>query len=69
MKLILVKYPSFILKAMETEAVKNELKARTEEASEEGAYGLPYMVIHHGNDKTDAFFGSDRFEVNRHSYV
>ena len=48
---------------MESEAVKNELKTRTSEAVSEGAYGLPYLVLHHGNQKTDSFFGSDRFEV------
>ena len=49
---------------MDTDAVKNELKARTAEAVDEGAYGLPYLVLHHGNQKTDTFFGSDRFEVS-----
>ena len=51
---------------METEAVKAELKSRTEEAIDAGAYGLPYIVVHHGKDSWEAFFGSDRFEVFRH---
>jgi 2-hydroxychromene-2-carboxylate isomerase len=49
---------------MESDAVKDELKARTAEAVEEGAYGLPYIVLHHGNKQTDTFFGSDRFEAS-----
>ena len=32
------------LEAMGTKEVKDELKFRTEEAIEEGAYGLPYLV-------------------------
>jgi 2-hydroxychromene-2-carboxylate isomerase len=48
---------------METDAIKNELKSRTEEAVEAGAYGLPFIVVHHGKDCTESFFGSDRFEV------
>jgi 2-hydroxychromene-2-carboxylate isomerase len=48
---------------METDAIKNELKSRTEEAVEAGAYGLPFIVVHHGKDSTESFFGSDRFEV------
>ena len=53
----------FSLQDMDTDAVKNELKERTAEACSEGAYGLPYMVVHHGKDSSDTFFGSDRFEV------
>ena len=48
---------------METDEIKNDLKNRTEEAIEAGAYGLPFIVVHHGKDQSEAFFGSDRFEV------
>ena len=52
------------VEAMETEEVKALLKATTEEAVREGAYGLPYLVFHkRRNEGVETFFGSDRFEL------
>lgn len=52
------------LEAMETEEVKSLLKETTDEAVREGAYGLPYLVVHkRRNEGVETFFGSDRFEL------
>lgn len=48
---------------MNNDSVKNELIRTTEEAKEEGAYGMPYLVVHRDKTESNSFFGSDRFEV------
>jgi 2-hydroxychromene-2-carboxylate isomerase len=45
------------LKAIEDKAIKDELKANTEEAVERGAFGAPTFFI-----GEQMFFGNDRFE-------
>ena len=50
------------LEALNTDAVKQGLKAVTSEAVQAGAFGLPFMAIQ--REKTiEKFFGSDRFEI------
>lgn len=44
------------------EAVKKELKDRTDEAVALGAFGAPTMICTNSAGKTEFFFGSDRFE-------
>ena len=48
---------------MNTDEIKEALKKSTREAVEEGAFGLPFMVVYHSNTNVETFFGSDRFEV------
>jgi len=48
---------------MDSDLVKQELISTTEEAKIEGAYGMPYLVVHKSKSESNAFFGSDRFEV------
>ncbi len=50
------------LLAMDTDEVKDSLRKMTDEAVEEGAFGLPYIVTKQYN-KEDSYFGSDRFEI------
>ena len=50
------------LHAMDTDAVKDELKRVTKEAEEEGAFGLPYIITRHRKGD-EAYFGCDRFEI------
>ena len=52
---------------MSNDEVKKVLKTTTSEAVQDGAFGLPFIIIDHGKDHlgipNEAFFGSDRFEV------
>ena len=48
---------------MGKEEVKEELKKTTQEALNEGAFGLPFIAVHHSKTNVETFFGSDRFEV------
>ena len=52
---------------MNGDTIKDTLKTTTSEAVENGAFGLPYIVIKKGKDHLgidyDTYFGSDRFEV------
>ena len=52
---------------MNGDTIKDTLKTTTSEAVENGAFGLPYIVINKGKDHLgiddDTYFGSDRFEV------
>ncbi len=50
---------------MNNDNVKNELIRATEEAKAEGAYGMPYLVVHRSKTESNSFFGSDRFEVRQ----
>ena len=43
--------------------VKEALKASTQDALNEGAFGLPFIVVHHSKTSVETFFGSDRFEI------
>ena len=52
-----------ILQEMEKDETKEALKKSTEEALNEGAFGLPFLAVHHSRDNVETFFGSDRFEV------
>jgi len=42
---------------------KEALKRTTQEALNEGAFGLPFMAVHHTKTNVETFFGSDRFEI------
>ena len=52
---------------MNTDDVKSLLKTTTSQAVEDGAFGLPFIIINQGKDhlgiENETFFGSDRFEV------
>ena len=52
---------------MKQDDVKDLLKKTTSEAVEDGAFGLPFIVIDQGKDhlgiENETYFGSDRFEV------
>jgi len=52
-----------VLEEMSKDEIKNELKSCTKRAVEEGAFGVPFMVVHHSDSNVETFFGSDRFEV------
>ncbi|XP_062321885.1 LOW QUALITY PROTEIN: glutathione S-transferase kappa 1-like [Osmerus eperlanus] len=56
---------SRLLKLSQSQQIKDKLKSSTENALEYGAFGFP-MVVCHVNGKTEAFFGSDRFELMAH---
>ena len=55
---------------MQGDEVKNMLKETTSSAVEDGAFGLPFIIIRQGKDhlgiEDETFFGSDRFEVIAH---
>ena len=55
---------------MQSEEVKNLLKVTTSNAVEDGAFGLPFIILRQGKDHLgiddETFFGSDRFEVIAH---
>ena len=55
---------------MQGDEVKNMLKETTANAVEDGAFGLPFIIIRQGKDhlgiEDETFFGSDRFEVIAH---
>ena len=52
---------------MKQDDVKSLLKTTTSQAVEDGAFGLPFIIINQGKDhlgiENETFFGSDRFEV------
>ena len=48
---------------METEPVKDRLKALTKEAVDEGAFGMPYIVVYDHQREPHYFFGCDRFDA------
>ena len=39
------------------------LKQSTQEAVEDGAFGLPFLAFEKRDSKIEGFFGSDRFEL------
>ena len=55
---------------MQSEEVKSLLKDTTSSAVEDGAFGLPFIILRQGKDHLgiddETFFGSDRFEVIAH---
>ena len=55
---------------MQSEEVKSLLKDTTSKAVEDGAFGLPFIILRQGKDHLgiddETFFGSDRFEVIAH---
>ncbi|KAG8551459.1 hypothetical protein GDO81_004122 [Engystomops pustulosus] len=53
------------LSLMTSPEVKTRLKENTEKALEYGVFGMPSIVAHI-NEKTELFFGSDRFELLAH---
>lgn len=42
-------------------AIKKELKDRTQEAVDKGAFGAPWIIATNAEGKKEPFFGSDRF--------
>jgi 2-hydroxychromene-2-carboxylate isomerase len=50
-------HPNALLKAVQTESVKNALKEATAEAAERGVIGVPSLVV-----GDEAFWGDDRVE-------
>lgn len=52
---------------MKQDDVKSLLKTTTSQAVEDGAFGLPFIIINQGKDhlgiENETYFGSDRFEV------
>jgi len=52
-----------VLEEMNKDEIKEALKKTTKEAIEEGAFGVPFMAVHHSDSNVETFFGSDRFEV------
>ena len=55
---------------MNSDEVKTLLKDTTTDAVDDGAFGLPFIIIKQGKDHLgiddETFFGSDRFEVIAH---
>jgi len=52
-----------VIDEMNKTEVKEALKASTQDALNEGAFGLPFIVVHHSKTSVETFFGSDRFEI------
>ena len=50
-------HPRALLKAVETEGVKNALREATDRAAERGVFGVPSLVV-----DDEAFWGDDRVE-------
>ena len=48
---------------MTSNETKEALKKSTKDAHDEGAFGLPFMAVHHSRTNVEPFFGSDRFEI------
>lgn len=56
-----------VLEAAGRDDVKGEVKKRTSEALEKGAFGAPWIWATNASGKAEPFFGSDRFHfVYRH---
>lgn len=51
-----------VLGALNDQAVKDKLRANTEEAVAKGAFGAPYIVARRSNGEERAFFGQDRIQ-------
>lgn len=54
-----------LLELSTTKMIKDKLKSTTQEALDNGSFGLPMMVCH-VDGKPEMFFGSDRFEMIAH---
>jgi glutathione S-transferase kappa 1 len=52
-----------LLRARDSTATKEQLKANTQAAVEHGAFGAPWQVLHLRNGTKEVVFGSDRFHV------
>jgi len=52
-----------VIDEMGKDETKEALKRCTQEALNEGAFGLPFMAVHHTKTNVETFFGSDRFEI------
>ena len=52
---------------MKQDDVKSLLKTTTSQAVEDGAFGVPFIIVNQGKDhlgiENETFFGSDRFEM------
>lgn len=51
-----------LMSAINTQAVKDQLKTNTDEAVAKGAFGAPFAVARRASGEEHTFFGQDRMQ-------